>query len=86
VVVIGSGGATYEIFDFDRLQDRSVRLRGPMLLEVGEEIALQFSVGDAHASARARVFSHELDAGEPVTIAVLIEPPPELVGLLRTSG
>jgi hypothetical protein len=86
VVVVGSGGATYEMFELERSQDRTMRLRGPILLEIGEEVSLQIELGTTASTARARISGHEDAAGEPVTIAVLIDPSPDVMRMLRPEN
>jgi hypothetical protein len=54
VSVVGDG-ATYEIFSVESLDVAGARLTGPLALEIGEEIKLRLTNGDAHADVTARV-------------------------------
>jgi len=66
VVVVGDG-ATYDMFEVDSVDGAGARVRGPVLLEIGEEIPLRLTRGEATAEVRARVTGHERAGADTIT-------------------
>jgi hypothetical protein len=70
VSVVGpADGTAYEIFTVESLDLAGARLTGPLSLELGEEITLRLSRGDAQAEVTARVSG--LERGEHEATAVV---------------
>jgi hypothetical protein len=60
VTLVHGQRAPYEMFDVDSVGAEDVRVRGPMLLEVGEEVQLRIERGGQSAIIRARVSAHDV--------------------------
>jgi len=68
VALVTSGRDPYAMFDIDGVDASALRVRGPFLLEVGEEISLRVERGNQSMVVRARVASHDRNGhGEAVT-------------------
>jgi hypothetical protein len=64
VLVDDQPGADYEPFDVVAVTAAGATLAGPLLLELGEEVALRLRRGDATADVVARVASVERVGGD----------------------
>jgi hypothetical protein len=71
-IVLAGPAAPYRMFDVDDLDLHGARLRGPLLLEIGEEVTLRLSRGDAEAEVQARVTAVERGAGDPVSVLAFV--------------
>ena len=60
VALVQGQRAPYDMFDVDGVDADDVRVRGPMLLEVGEEVQLRVERGSQTALIRARVSAHDV--------------------------
>ncbi len=83
VAVVGASGA-YDMFDVIAVDPSGVQVRGPVLLEVREEVPLRVSRDGASVDVRARVTKHEKSDGGTVTELVLVDGETELRRLLGT--
>jgi hypothetical protein len=72
LAVVGDGG-TYAMFEVDAVDGAGARVRGPVLLEIGEEIPLRLSRGGASADVRARVTRHEQVGDDTATVLVFVD-------------
>jgi hypothetical protein len=81
VAVVGASGA-YDMFDVIACDASGVKVRGPVLLEVSEEVPLRVSRNGASVDVRARVTKHEKGDGGAVTELVLVDGETELRRLL----
>ena len=81
VAVVGASGA-YDMFDVVAVDASAVTVRGPVLLEVSEEVPLRVSRDGASVDVRARVTKHEKSDGGAVTELVLVDGETELKRLL----
>jgi hypothetical protein len=62
------GGNRYEMFDVASVDAAGARLVGPLLLEIGEEVTLRLSRGDAEVDVRARVTAVERTGKDAVSV------------------
>ena len=67
-VVVPGAPTPYEIFDVASVDGPIARLRGPLLLEVGEEVTVRVSRGDRSVELRGRVTSFERAGHEAVSV------------------
>lgn len=68
VALVSGARAPYDMFDLDGADATSLRLRGPLMLEVGEEVSLRVERGNQSAVVRARVTGHARNGhGDVVT-------------------
>jgi hypothetical protein len=81
VAVIG-GASSYAMFDVVSLEGLTVKVRGPVLLEVTEEVPMRFSRNGASVDVRARVLGHDRSGGGVVTELALVDGETELRRLL----
>jgi hypothetical protein len=81
VAVIGGAGS-YAMFDVVSLDGARVKVRGPVLLELTEEIPLRVSRDGASVDVRARVLAHDRSGGGVVTELALVDGETELRRLL----
>jgi hypothetical protein len=81
VAVVGAGGA-YDMFDVVAVDGAGVKVRGPVLLEVSEEVPLRVSRDGASVDVRARVTAHVRGEDGAVTELVLVDGETELRRLL----
>ena len=72
VAVVGEAG-TYELFAVDAVDGAGARVRSPVLFEVGEEVPLRLSRGEATGDVRARVTAHERAGDDTITVLVFVE-------------
>src|SRR5262245_959730 len=82
VAVVAGGGAAYDMFDVVAVDGAGARVRGPILLEISEEVAVRVSRNGATVDVRARVAGHERGAGGAVTQLVFLDRETELRRLL----
>jgi hypothetical protein len=73
VVVVSGQRAPYDMFDVDGVEAGAVRVRGPLLLEVGEEVSLRIERGGESAVVKARVASHDTAGDEAVTTLSIVD-------------
>ena len=83
VAVVGETGA-YDMFEVVAVDGAGVKVRGPVLLEVSEEVPLRVSRDGASVDVRARVTKHEKGEGGAVTELVLVDGETDLRRLLDT--
>jgi hypothetical protein len=81
VAVVGDAGA-YDMFDVLACDGEGARVRGPMMLEISEEIPLRVSRNGTSVDVRARVAGHERSDGGAVTKLVFLDGESELQRLL----
>ena len=81
VAVVGASGA-YDMFDVVAVDGAGVKVRGPVLLEVSEEVPLRVSRNGASVDVRARVAGHVKGGDGTVTELVLVDGETELRRLL----
>jgi hypothetical protein len=81
LAVVGSGGA-YDMFDVVAVDGDGARVRGPVLLEISEEVPLRVTRNGASVDVRARVAGHERGDGGAVTQLVFLDGETELRRLL----
>lgn len=80
VSVVGDG-TTYEIFSVESVDLAGARLTGPLALEIGEEITLRLTKGDAQAQVTARV--KDVERGDREAIAIVTFTNPDAATLLK---
>lgn len=74
VSVVGpADGTAYEIFSVESVDLAGARLIGPLSLEIGEEITLRLSRGDAHAEVTARVAGVERGEREATAVVTFVD-------------
>jgi hypothetical protein len=81
VTVIG-GEAAYDMFEVVAVEGADVKVRGPILLEVSEEVPLRVSRNGTSVDVRARVAAHTRGDGGAVTELVVVDGETELRRLL----
>jgi hypothetical protein len=81
VAVVSASGA-YDMFDVVAVDGAGVKVRGPVLLEVSEEVPLRVSRNGASVDVRARVAGHVTGGEGTVTELVLVDGETELRRLL----
>jgi hypothetical protein len=67
-ILAPEGDGRYEMFDVASVDAAGARLVGPLLLEIGEEITLRLSRGDAEVDVKARVTAVERGGRDPVSV------------------
>jgi hypothetical protein len=83
VSLISGQRVPYDMFDVDGVDGSSVRVRGPLLLEIGEELSLRIERGTESAVVQARVIGHDADGTEAVTTLGLLGDPAVVRRLLQ---
>ncbi len=73
VTVRLEGRSPYAMFELVALTTRDARLRGPLLLELGEKLALRFSRDGRTVDVDGTVATIERDGGTAVTVVDLDE-------------
>jgi hypothetical protein len=68
VAAHADGGTPYAMFDVESVDLEGARLKGPLLLEVGEEITLRLARGADEVEVRACVTSVERGERDAVSI------------------
>jgi hypothetical protein len=81
-VSVVSGDGAYDMFDVVSVDRGGVKVRGPILLEISEEVPLRLTRNGAVVELRARVAGHEHDAGAAVTELVFLDGEREVGRLL----
>ena len=72
VALVSGQRLPYEMFDVDTFGADTVRVRGPLLLEIGEEVSLRIERGSESAVVRARVSGHDTAGDEVVTTLSIV--------------
>jgi len=87
VVVIVAERDPYAMFDAVEVTSTGARLRGPLLLEVGERLTLRVARGEQSVEVAARVTSVErADHADPITGVSFVDPLDRLAPLLATTS
>jgi hypothetical protein len=73
VAIVSGQRAPYDMFDVDAIEASAVRVRGPLLLEIGEEISLRIERGGESAVVKARVTSHDAVGDDTVTTLSIVD-------------
>jgi hypothetical protein len=73
--VLVEGRAPYAMFEVIELTATAARLRGPLMLEVGEHLGLRLKRGDRVADVEGRIASIARDGGhgDPITVVELLD-------------
>ncbi len=71
VAVIAGDGA-YDMFDVLSVDGEGARVRGPVLLEISEEVPVRITRNGASVDLRARVAGHQRGAGGTITQLVFL--------------
>jgi len=72
VAAHADGGTPYAMFDVESVDLSGARLKGPLLLEIGEEITLRVARGGDEVEVRACVTSVERGERDAVSIVSFV--------------
>lgn len=72
VAAHADGGTPYSMFDVESVDLEGARLKGPLLLEVGEQITLRLARGTDEVEVRAFVTSVERGERDAVSIVSFV--------------
>jgi hypothetical protein len=67
IAIVTGERTPYDMFDIESFAVGSVRVRTPLLLEIGEEVSLRIERGNESTIVRARVAGHDASGDEAVT-------------------
>lgn len=73
VSVLVDGREPYAMFELLDLTATTARLRGPLMLEVGEHVGLRLKRGERAVDLEGRIASIARDDGDPITTVDLLD-------------
>lgn len=86
VAAHADGAAPYAMFDVESVDLAGARLKGPLLLEIGEQVTLRVARGEEVVEVRAQVTSVERGERDAVSIVAFEASAVERVRPLIASG